>query len=327
MKITVVGAGAMGGCFGGLLALAGHDVWLIDTSEAHVAAIKRDGLLVDGVLGEHRLHVPAVTAPTGGEQADAVIVFCDANSTRAAAETAGRLMGDNGFAITFQNGIGNVETLQEVLGSDRVLGGSSLCSAACPGPGHVSLTHMGPSKLGEISGGGSPRADALAAALQAAGFDIAVAPDIMAQIWEKFVVNCGVNAIAATTGLRAGEFTRIPETDAFQDKVLAEVMAVIEAKGVGLPTPDLITGLKARCRVKFNRPSMLQHVLAGRKTEIDALNGALVREAKALGIPVPYNEALVALLKGRELSQIRSLHEPDLDYAAWETRIAAGEED
>ena len=201
MKITVVGAGAMGGCFGGLLALAGHDVRLIDTSEAHVAAIKREGLLVDGVLGEHRINVPAAMAPVDGEQADAVIVFCDANSTRAAAETAGRLMGDNGFAITFQNGIGNVETLQEVLGSERVLGGSSLCSAACPGPGHVSLTHMGPSKLGEISGGGSPRADALAAALQAAGFDIAVAPDIMAQIWEKFVVNCGVNAIAATTGL------------------------------------------------------------------------------------------------------------------------------
>jgi 2-dehydropantoate 2-reductase len=87
-----------------------------------------------------------------------------------------------------------------------------------------------------------------------------------------------------------------------------------------------VAKIKAMCRKKFNRPSMLQHVTAGRRTEIDALNGALAREAEGLGIPVPNNQALIALLKGRELSQIRAIHEPDLDYDAWEARIAAGEE-
>ena len=149
----------------------------------------------------------------------------------------------------------------------------------------------------------------------------------MGSIWQKFVINCGTNAIAATTGLRPGEFVRLPETDAFQDRVLAEVMAVVNAKGITLPDPDIATHFKAICRRVFNKPSMLQHVEAGRQTEIGALNGALLEEAATLGIAVPYNDALVALLKGRELARVRAVHEPDLDYQAWEARIAAGEED
>jgi 2-dehydropantoate 2-reductase len=104
-------------------------------------------------------------------------------------------------------------------------------------------------------------------------------------------------------------------------------MTVTSAKGISPPTPDLPAKIKAQCKKKFNKPSMLQHVEAGRRTEIDALNGALLREAQALGVATPYNEALVALLKGRELHQMRAIHEPDLDYDAWEARIVRGEED
>ncbi len=149
----------------------------------------------------------------------------------------------------------------------------------------------------------------------------------MGLVWQKFIVNCAVNAISATTGLRAGELVRLPELDAFQDRVLEEVMAVIGAKGIRLPNPEIVAKIKAQCHKKFNKPSMLQHVEAGRRTEIDALNGALIREAKTLGIPTPNNEALVALLKGRELHQQRVVHQPDLDYDAWEARIARGEEE
>jgi 2-dehydropantoate 2-reductase len=326
MKITVVGAGAMGGSYGGLLALAGHEVSLIDAWQAHVDAIGRDGLRVDGVRGDHRVRVPASTEAIG-EGADLVIVFVDANNTAAAAATVARVLAPEGFAITFQNGIGNVETLQAALGKERVLGGSSMCSAASRGPGHVALTHLGRTTIGETDGATRPRTLALAEALRGAGFETEIAPDVMAVIWEKFVLNCCINAIAATTGLRGGEMTRLPQLDAFQSLIIAEVMAVTEARGIRLPTPDLPAKIKAHSRRKFNKPSMLQHVEAGRRTEIDALNGALLREASALGIATPYNEALVALLKGRELHQRRRIHEPDLDYAAWEARIAAGEED
>jgi 2-dehydropantoate 2-reductase len=325
MKIALIGAGAMGGSYGGLLALAGHEVSLIDTWQAHVDAIERDGLRLDGARGEHRVRVAASTGPTD-RGADLAIVFVDANNTAAAAETAGQVLAPDGFAITFQNGIGNIERLQAALGAERVLGGSSMCSAASLGPGHVRLTLLGKTSIGETDRKTRTRTERLAETLNDAGLETEVAGDIMAVIWEKFALNCCINALAATTGLRAGEIARLPELDALQDRIIAEVMSVTGAKGIRLPTPDLPAKIKAQCRRKFNKPSMLQHVEAGRRTEIDALNGALLREAQALGIATPYNEALVALLKGRELHQMRAIHEPDLDFDAWEARIARGEE-
>jgi 2-dehydropantoate 2-reductase len=329
MKITVVGAGAMGASYGGHLARSGHEVALLDTRQDHVDAINRNGLRVDGVLGDHRIKVPASAVPTGGAMhgsADVAIVFVDANNTAKAAEILAALLAPDGFAITFQNGIGNVEKLQAALGPERVLGGSSMCSAASRAPGHVTLTHMGTTSVGELHGSDSPRVQAMLDGLRGAGFEAEHEPNVMGLIWQKFVVNCATNAIAATTGLRGGEIVRLPELDAFQDRVLEEIMAVTRAKQIRLPYPDIAAKVKANCHKKFNKPSMLQHVEAGRRTEIEALNGALIREAQALGIPTPNNQALVALLKGRELHQQRRLHQPDLDYDAWEARIAAGEE-
>jgi 2-dehydropantoate 2-reductase len=328
MKITVVGAGAMGASYGGHLARAGHDVVLVDTWQDHIDAINQGGLRADGVLGDHRIKLPASAAPDV-RPADVAIVFVDANNTASAAETLAGLLTPDGVAVTFQNGIGNVEKLQAALGAKRVLGGSSMCSAASRGPGHVTLTHMGITSVGETDGargGASDRVQAMVEALRGAGFEAEHEPNVMGLIWQKFVVNCAVNAIAATTGLRGGEIVRLPELDAFQDRVLEEVMAVTRAKQIRLPNPEIAAKIKAQCHKKFNKPSMLQHVEAGRRTEIEALNGALIREAKALGIPTPNNEALVALLKGRELHEQRRIHRPDLDFDAWEARIAAGEE-
>jgi 2-dehydropantoate 2-reductase len=326
MNVVVVGAGAMGGSYGGLLALAGHQVGLIDAWAEHVAAIRREGLRLDGVRGEHVVKLPASTGAEGVDPADLVICFVDSNHTGEAATIAAEVLKPDGYAITFQNGIGNVEALQAVLGRERVLGGSSMCSAATRGPGHVVLTHHQATSLGEIDGHDSERARALAAALTAAGFETKVVPDVMATIWTKFALNCCVNAICATTGLRLGEVARLPELDTFQSRVIDEVLAVVEAKGLTLTDPDLRATVKAHCWRKFSKPSMLQHVDAGKRTEIDTLNGALVREAEALGVTVPHNQSLVALLKGRELHEIRHRQEPDLDYDAWEARVAAGQE-
>ena len=326
MKIMVVGAGAMGGSFAGLLAVAGHELRIIDTDSAHVEAINRDGLLVEGVLGVHRVQVPATTDSEDGEVADAVIMFCDTNNTKEASRTVAKLTGNHGVAITFQNGIGNVEALVDAVGPARTLAGSSMCSAANLGPGHVSLTHMGKTSLGELDGTATPRTEKLAKALSEAGFKVEVSDQIMGQVWQKFLVNCAVNAIAATTGLRSGEISRVSELAGFQDEVIKEGLQVINGKGIRLPNPDVMSELKRNLPKRFNRPSMLQHVDSGRKTEIDAINGALIREANELGIATPYNQSLVALLKGREQSQIRLMNEPNFDYAAWEARIVDGKE-
>ena len=331
MRIAVVGAGAMGGSYGAMLARAGEDVALLDARSEHVAAIRADGLRVSGAFGEHVLRLAAAESPQGlepaeGAWADLVIVFTDTNATREAARAAHHLLAPEGCAITFQNGIGNVETLQEELGAERVLGGSSMCSARVEAPGHVVMTHLGPTSIGELDGRRTNRLGRVAGALERAGFEVEVKDDINARIWTKFIINSAINALCATTGLRLGEVGRLAEMDALQDRVLDEAFALVRAKEISIAETDVRAGIKRSCRLKFSRPSMLQHVEAGRRTEIDAINGALVRESRKLGLAAPYNEALAALLKGRELNAIRRREEPDLDYDAWEAEVAAAEE-
>lgn len=331
MRIAVIGAGAMGGSYGGLLAVAGEDVSLIDTRRDHVEAIRSGGLRVSGVFGEHVVRTPAAESPegldpAGGGWADLVIVFTDSNATREAARATGRLLAPDGCAITFQNGIGNVETLREELGAARVLGGSSMCSALVEAPGHVVLTHRGPTSIGELDGRRTDRLRRAAEAIERAGFEVHVEDDVSTRIWTKFIVNSAVNALCAATGLRLGEVARLPEMDALQDRVLDEAFALVRAKGLPIPEADVRAGIKRSCRLKFSRPSMLQHVESARRTEIDAINGALVRESRRLGLAAPYNEALTALLKGREQDAIRRRESPDLDYEAREAEAEAEEE-
>jgi len=323
MKIAMIGAGAMGGSYGATLARAGHDVALIDSWQAHVDVINKDGLHADGALGDHQVRLDAFTLPPSGLNADLAIVYVDTNNTLDGARAAKAALSQGGHAITCQNGIGNVEILQDVLGKERVLGGSSMCSAARHEAGHVTLTHLDVTSIGEVDSTDSDRVQALATTLSDAGLPTVVLPDIMAKIWQKFILNCAFNALCATTGLRTGEMMHVPEMNALQDKILDEVVAVTEAKNIKLPDPDTVANIKINGRKRMNQPSMLQHVSVGRKTEIDSINGALIQEAQKLGIATPYNEALVALLKGREQSQQRLIHEPDFDYTAWEQRIAA----
>ena len=330
MRIAVVGAGAMGGSYGGMLARAGEEVSLLDARGEHVEAVRRDGLRVSGVFGEHVVRVPAAESPedlepADGAWADLAIVFTDTNATREAARAARHLLAPEGCAITFQNGIGNVETLREELGAERVLGGSSMCSALVEAPGHVVMTHRGPTSIGELDGRRTNRLQRVAAALERAGFEVEVKDDINARIWTKFIINSAINALCATTGLRLGEVARLPEMDALQDRVLDEAFALVRAKELAIAEADVRAAIKRNCRLKFSRPSMLQHVESARRTEIDAINGALVRESRKLGLAAPYNEALTALLKGREQDAIRRRETPDLDYDAWEAEVAAEE--
>ena len=159
--------------------------------------------------------------------------------------------------------------------------------------------------------------------LNAAGIETRIIPDPMEHIWSKFVLNCAINPLTAVTGLRSGEMYRTAEVNALQDRIIDEILAVVERKGIRLAEPAARKKIKDHCRVRYNRPSMMQHVEQGRRTEIDALNGALVREAKALGIAVPYNEAIVAVVKGLERSRRQLLHEPPRDYAKLEAQAEA----
>jgi 2-dehydropantoate 2-reductase len=322
MKICVIGAGAMGSAYGGLLARAGHDVTLIDTWAEHIAAIRSSGLQLAGVMGNLEIKINAECTVPAGLNAELAMVWTDSNHTRQAAESARAALGPEGYAITMQNGVGNVETLVAVLGEKRVAGGSSMASAAMRGPGHAALTHMGETTIGELGGQASPRIERLRAALVGAGFTVRLHPDIMSVIWTKFALNCSINALAAATGLRAGELARLPATDRLQDFLLDEILAVTQAKGITLTDPDFRASVKAQSWKKYNRPSMMQHIESGRRTEIDALNARLVEEGRRLGVPTPYNDALVCVLKGVEHKRHVIGTRSEADYAALEAEAA-----
>jgi len=322
MRVYVIGAGAMGGFYGGLLKRAGYDVSLIDVREAHVAIINRDGLKVEGVRGKHTVRIPAYTSYDGLAPCDLAIVFTDSNATREAAATANAILKADGFAMTLQNGIGNVEVLIDALGRERVVAGVTMNSGAHPEPGLSVYTNADMTTIGELDGSRSERIVAVAEMLNKAEIETEVVDDPMSYVYGKFVLNCGVNAIAAVTGLRSGEVYRTPELRGLQGHMIDEVLRVVDAKGWKLSESDPRAKILHHSSLRFNKPSMLQHVEQGRRTEIDAINGALVREAHSIGVAVPYNEAVVALVKGVEKSRRQLLHEPPIDYAKWEAEAA-----
>jgi 2-dehydropantoate 2-reductase len=314
MRIYMIGSGAMGGLYGGLLARAGYDVTLIDPREDHIGKIKTEGLTLEGMRGTHVIRVAAQRDGAGLAPADLAIIFTDANATREAARLARQLLKPDGFALTLQNGIGNVEALVAELGKQRVIAGVSMNSAANPASGRSAYTNVGMTSIGELDGSSTQRVKQVADMLNKAEIPTEIIPDPMNWIWGKFVLNCGINALTAITGLRSGEIYRTPEVSALQDRVIDEIMAVVDRKQLKLPEKNPRQKIKDHCRVRYNKPSMMQHIEQGRRTEIDALNGALVREAKSLGIAVPYNEAVVAVVKGLEKSRRQALHEPPRDY-------------
>ena len=323
MRIYMIGAGAMGSVYGGLLARAGGDVTLIDPRGDHIEKVRQDGLIVEGVRGRHVVRLPAQTDGSGLSKCDLAIVFIDANATQEAARAAKALLGPDGFAMTLQNGIGNVEALVDELGTARVVAGVSMNSAALIEPGRTSYTNAGMTSIGELDGRKSTRIDKVANMLNEAEIPTEIVADPMSYIWSKFVLNCGINALTAVSGLRSGEMYRTPEVNALQDRVIDEILAVVERKGVRLAEADPRKKIKTHCQGRYNKPSMMQHVEQGRRTEIDAINGALVREAKALGFSVPCNETVVAIVKGLEKSRRQQLHEPPIDYAKREAEAEA----
>jgi len=300
MRIVMIGAGAMGSSIGAWLASAGADVVLYDVDSAHVEAIREGGLTVTTPSGEMRLPLRATTDTSAIGPVDMAVVLVDSNATRAAATALATVLPANGFALTLQNGIGNIEALIAALGRERVVGGSTYNSAARLAPGRVLHSNIGKTTIGELDGRSSERATAIAELFGKAGLPTAVSDNVIGHIWMKFVLNVAINPVAAITGLRGGEIARTEPARRLLERVLDEVLAVVAAKGITLPEPDPRQAVLDHAWGRYNRPSMLQYVEQGRRTEIDALNGALLTEAKALGIACPINEAIVLTVKSLE---------------------------
>jgi len=300
MRIVMIGAGAMGSMFGARLARGGADVVLHDIDATHLAAIAAGGLRVSAPDGEVVLRLPVAARAEDVGPVDTAVVLVDSNATAAAAALAARLLPPDGFALTVQNGIGNLEALTAALGAGRVVGGTTYNSAARLASGHVLHSNIGETTIGELDGRASERVAGLAELLRRAGLPVAVSDNVVGHIWMKFVLNAAINPVSAITGLRPGEIMRTAPARQLLETALDEILSVVAAKNVRLPDPDPRAAVLDHAWERYNRPSMLQHVEAGRRTEIDSLNAALLREAAALGIACPVNRTIVLAVEALE---------------------------
>lgn len=300
--MAVVGAGGVGSVFGGRLAAAGHDVWLVHRRREVVDAVRRDGLRLDGANGEtERIALQATDSTSEIGEVDLVLILTKATDTRVAAEAARCLMGDGSMALTLQNGLGNLETMADVLGAERVLLGMTYAGAALVGPGHVRHTATGQSFIGEPNGQYSTRAEQLARTFSESGMPTTATDRLWEMVWGKLVINAAMNATCGLTGASGEAAIHSPSASALLDLVAEETAAVAAALGIALPYPNAAARVRQHCLdVGPSKPSMLQDMERGRPTEIDAINGAVVRAGIRLGIPTPYNQALLLLVKARE---------------------------
>lgn len=302
MKVAIVGAGAMGSVFGGLLQSAGNEVWLIDLWADHIQAIQQNGLRVSGASGDRTVKLQATTDVAEPGIADLVVIATKALATRQAARDAAPLVGPRTLLLTLQNGVGNAEAIAAERGPDNlIVGTAGGFGAHLRAPGHSHHEGMELMMMGEYTGGLTERLEMVAQTFRDAGFSVKTHPEVLTVIWGKLLRNVAANGVASITGLRSGQMRENPAVMSIVENLVREAAAVATAKGIQLPYDDplKIVG-DFGTLMPAARPSMLQDMLAGRATEIDALNGAIVREGAALGVPTPYNEVVTLFVKALE---------------------------
>jgi 2-dehydropantoate 2-reductase len=302
--IAVVGAGAVGCYFGGMLARAGANVTLIGR-RAHVDAIKRDGLLLQSL--DFRQYIPVAATEHMGAVGDAgLVLFCvkSADTEDAARAMAPQLAAD-AVVLSLQNGVNNVERIRLHVKAP-VIAGLVYAAAEMSAPGAVRHTGGGSlviGRLNALSGDQDPRLLAeIAALFTGAGIAVKISADIAAELWSKLVMNCAYNAISALSRAPYGRMVALPEIREIMRQTVDEVVQVARAKGIRLPGDMVEAAFRLADAMPATLSSTAQDILKGKRTEIDHLNGYVVREGEALGIPTPANRTLNALVKLLELT-------------------------
>ena len=294
MNFLVVGPGAMGCLFATRLKKAGHHVMIVDYKPERADFINKSGILIERGVGKEKVRVPVVSGKAL-EKTDVALICVKANQTREAAEEIASWLDHRAAILTLQNGLGNLELLEEVFGKERVLGGVTAEGATLLGPGHARHAGQGQTIIGP-AGPDSPVAK-IVSAFEDAGFDAHSTEEVENLIWGKLLVNVGINALTAITRLKNGRLPAIEGTRTVIKMAVEEAESVAHVKGINLPYPNPFERVLEVCRATAeNKASMLQDVLGQRITEIQFINGAVVREGKKFVIPTPVNLTLTSLV-------------------------------
>jgi 2-dehydropantoate 2-reductase len=303
LRIAIIGTGAMGSVYAGLLADAGLDVCAVDIWSEHIAAINRDGLRVSGASGERVAKLRATTNARDAGAADLVIIATKASGIEAAAKDAREILAPDGIVLTIQNGLGSAERVADIVGEDRTLiGVVGGFGASIKAPGHVHHNGWEFVRLGEYGGGKiTPRLERVAELWKRGGFRVLLFEDIHQLVWEKFICNVAFSGTCTLTGLTIGEVLADPDAFKIAAGCAAEAYAVAKAKGIAVDMSDPVEYVRVfGQKIPGARPSMLLDHLAKRRSEIDVINGAVPRVGAEVGVPTPVNETVVALVRARE---------------------------
>ena len=302
MKIAVVGAGAMGSLFGAMLAEAGNEVWLYDVWVEHVKTINKDGLRIEREGQTRTLSIEATTDPEQIGQAELVIIFVKSTHTASAAETARKLAGSDGAVMTLQNGMGNADILSEFIDPERVLAGTTSHGATLLGPGSIRHAGVGATTIGAWAETeqGRERARKLSDFFTKIGIQTEAVDDVRSVLWNKLLINIGINAITALTTIKNGQILDLEITRQLSRNAVEEAVEIAGQMNIKV-REDAVDHVYAVAEATaLNRSSMGQDVDNKRQTEIGTINGFIVRQAKRLGLKAPVNETLTALIQTLE---------------------------
>lgn len=340
--IAIVGPGAIGCLFAAFLARADHEVWLLDHRADRAKQLARLGITLETGDGQFVVSVRASARPEELPAARLAIILVKAHDTEAAARATSKFLAPDGCALSLQNGLGNLEALSRALGEERVLGGTTAHGAYLLGVGHVRHAGSGPTIIGEqkprgatpepppnppprvgrAREGASPgpsrelakpigrprRVREIVRLFRASGIEAEATDNLPQAIWNKLVMNCAVNPVAAICRLRNGQLAQNPWSLKLMQSAALEAAKVAAAQGILLSYPDPAERVKQVCEATApNINSMLQDMLFGRRTEIEAINGAVAELARRLGVETPVNEALAAAVRAIEQEMDRQV--------------------
>ena len=302
-RIGIVGAGALGGLFGGYIKASGADVYLVDKNVELIEKINQDGLTINQPGGtEMTVHPTATTTPSDIRPVDVLFLFVKAIHTEAAIQDATPMLDDETIVVTVQNGLKNMEIIREYVPSEQVVGGTTTEGSSLSALAHVSHTGQGLTKIG---GDNHDAAVQVANFLTTAGIETNVVENPESHIWEKQIVSVAIKPTAALTELLDGPLAEYDETTWVMEQLVDEAVAVAKAKGVELLSEDPLNTVREVCEVNYEtKSSMLEDIHEHRKTEIDHINGAIVEYGEQEGIKTPYNRMAVALVMGKERSYL-----------------------
>jgi len=303
MKITIVGPGAIGLLFAGLFSRSKEDIWILDKDAQRASRLKKNGIKIEGLT---TLNIPdpkVTTDPEEVKDSDFWFVCVKSYDTKNVIKNISDHVSSNAFVVSLQNGAGNVELLSEKLGQRRVLAAVTNMGSTLLKEGLVRHAGEGDTVLGRLDGAIGVELKDLRELFLRSKAPVKVSKDVKAILWSKLVLNVGINALSAITRLNNGRLIQFEGARQILKEAITEAVKVAKRKRIKLIYDDALAKAESLCEATENNiSSMLQDVLNKKKTEIDFLNGAIVRQGDNLGVKTPVNALLVDLVKTIESS-------------------------